>query len=49
MSGDNLGCQEVGGFKIGSAANLKCRECLGLSIDLATKVKINTYCEKHRF
>ena len=49
MSGDNLGCQEVRDFKIGSVANFKFRECLGLSIDLATKVKINTYFERHRF
>ena len=40
MSGDNLGSQEIGGFKIGPAANLKCRECLGLSADLSTKVMI---------
>ena len=38
VSGDNLGSQEVGGFKIGPAANLKCRECMGLSHDLETKV-----------
>lgn len=38
MSGDNLGSQEIGGFKIGPAANLKCRECLGLPADLSTKV-----------
>ena len=38
VSSDNLGSEEVGGFKIGPAANLKCRECMGLSHDLETKV-----------
>jgi hypothetical protein len=35
VSGDN---QEIGGFKIGPAATLKCRECLGLAAELTTKV-----------
>ena len=38
VSGDNLGSQEIGGFKIGPAARLKCRECLGLAAELTTKV-----------
>lgn len=50
MSGDNLASQEMGGFKIGPAANLKCRECLGLSADLATKVIIaNIHCGHYNF
>jgi hypothetical protein len=40
VSGDNLGSQEIGGFKIGPAAHRKCRECMGLSDDLATKVNM---------
>ena len=38
VSGDNLGSQEVGGFKIGSASALKCRVCMGNANDVATKV-----------
>ena len=37
-SGDNLGSQEVGGFKIGPAAALKCRECMGSAQDIKTMV-----------
>ena len=38
MSGDKLGSQEVGGFKIGPTANFKCRECMDIAGDLITKV-----------
>lgn len=39
VSGDNLGSQEFGGFKIGSEAYFKCRECMGSAGDLVTKVR----------
>jgi hypothetical protein len=40
MSGDNLASQEIGGFKVGSASSLKCRECMGNATDIITcKVK----------
>ena len=38
VSGDNLGSQEIGGFKIGSSSALKCRVCMGNANDVATKV-----------
>ena len=40
VSADNLGSQEVGGFKIGSAARFKCRECMGSANDITAKVRI---------
>jgi len=38
VSGDNLASQELGGFKVGPGAHHKCRECMGSSIDIQTKV-----------
>lgn len=38
ISGDNLGVQEVGGFKVGPGARLKCRECMISSADLERMV-----------
>ncbi len=38
VSGDNLSSQEIGGFKVGPGANLKCRECMGNADDIKTKV-----------
>ena len=38
VSGDNLGSQELGGFKVGSGSHLKCRDCLGTTEDIKTKV-----------
>jgi hypothetical protein len=38
FSGDNLASQEIGGFKIGSASALKCRECMGNAADVSSKV-----------
>ena len=38
VSGDNLGSQELGGFKVGPGSHLKCRDCLGTTEDIKTKV-----------
>ena len=38
ISGDNLGVPEVGGFKVGPGARLKCRECMISSEDLERMV-----------
>ena len=38
-SGDNLGSQLLGGFKEGSQARRKCKECMGLAEKIQTKVK----------
>lgn len=38
VSGDNLASQELGGFKVGSGAHLKCRECMGVTADIKSKV-----------
>ena len=46
VSGDNLGSQEIGGFKIGPGARHKCRECMGLPEDIETKVKMHIPAEK---
>lgn len=37
-SGDNLGSQELGGFKVGPGANLRCRECMGCAEDIKLMV-----------
>ena len=38
ISGDNLGVQEVSGFKVGPGARLKCRGCMIPSEDLERMV-----------
>ena len=38
VSGDNLASQELGGFKVGPGSHLKCRECLGATQVIKTKV-----------
>ncbi|CAB4037357.1 Hypothetical predicted protein, partial [Paramuricea clavata] len=38
VSGDNLGLQELGGFKVGPGANCKCRECMGLADEIKRMV-----------
>jgi hypothetical protein len=38
VSGDNLGSQELGGFTVGPGSHLKCRDCLGTTEDIKTKV-----------
>jgi hypothetical protein len=38
-SGDNLGSQLLGGFKEGSQAHRKCRECMGLAEKIQTKIQ----------
>lgn len=38
FSGDNLGSQFIGGFKEGSQAHRKCRECMGGTDDIQTNV-----------
>ena len=38
VSGDNLASQELGGFKVGPGSHLKCRECLGATQEIKTKV-----------
>ena len=38
ISGDNLASQELGGFKVGPGSHLKCRDCLGDSDEIKTKV-----------
>jgi hypothetical protein len=47
VSGDNLGSQEIGGFKIEPGANRKCRECMGNPEDVATKVQYNILIKLH--
>jgi hypothetical protein len=44
VSGDNLASQELGGFKVGPGAHHKCRECMGYTTDIKTKV-----CNKCHF
>ncbi|XP_028416938.1 uncharacterized protein LOC114541149 [Dendronephthya gigantea] len=39
VSGDNLGSQELGGFKVGPGSHLKCRDCLGKTEDIKTKFR----------
>jgi len=41
VSGDNLALQEIGGFKVGPGSNKKCRECMGNTNDIKTKVRYN--------
>jgi hypothetical protein len=38
ISGDNLGLQELGGFKVGPGANCNCRECMGLADEIKRMV-----------
>ena len=38
VSGDNLASQELGGFKVGPGSHLKCRECMGQTEEIQTKV-----------
>lgn len=38
-SADNLGSQELGGFKLGGASFRVCRHCLGTESDIQTLVK----------
>lgn len=38
VSGDNLASQELGGFKVGPGSHLKCRECMGVTADIKSKV-----------
>ena len=38
VSGDNLGSQLVGGFKEGSGAHLKCRHCMGTTVEIKSCV-----------
>ena len=43
FSADNLGAQYVGGFKQGSKAHRKCRECMAKDEEIQTKVKCPYY------
>ena len=43
VSGDNLGLQELGGFKVGPGANCKCRECMGLADEIKRMVSRNLW------
>lgn len=38
FSADNLGAQYVGGYKQGSQAHRKCRECMARNEEIQTKV-----------
>ena len=38
VSGDNLGSNDIGGFKESSSAHRKCRQCMGTSEDCRCKV-----------
>ena len=38
ISGDNLGSQQIGGFKEGSQAYRKCRECMATADELQSHV-----------
>jgi hypothetical protein len=38
-SADNLGSQELGGFKLGGASFRMCRHCLGTESDIQTKFR----------
>ena len=42
-SGDNLGSQLLGGFKEGSQAHRKCRECMGLAEKIQTMVHFKKF------
>ena len=37
-SADNLGSQELGGFKLGGSSFRMCRHCLGTDLDIQSKV-----------
>ena len=38
LCGDNLALQELGGFKVGPCARLRCRECMGTVQDIKSMV-----------
>ena len=44
-SADNLGSQQLGGFKIGGSSFRLCRHCLGTETDIQSKVYVTDYCK----
>lgn len=40
VSGDNLGSQQVGGFKHGSQSHRKCRVCMGSATEICQCVSL---------
>lgn len=46
VSGDNLGSQQIGGFKQGSQSHRKCRVCMGSTLEICQCVCLLHYKSK---